>query len=277
MSTATETPPPAAAPAVAAPHTWPRAAARAAAVVAHRDIVRQLGRPGPLLSQLLQLVFFLLVYAVGFNGMVGAVDGVPFSAYVFPGILAIQTASACISSGMSFAWDREFGFLREMLVAPVPRWSLALGKAAGSIVPCVVQGALTMLLAPIAGVRIGLRGALLGLAAVAVTATVFCGVGLLAALLLRRVETLQQVVQLLMFPLLFLSGSVFRPDQVPHWLSTAIWFNPLSYAVDLLRQALISTPGGGHLPHLLPAGADLAALAALAVVLAVGIRRRLGR
>jgi ABC-2 type transport system permease protein len=228
-------------------------------------------------SQLLQLVFFLLVYAIGFNRMVGSVDGVPFSGYVFPGILAIQTASGCISSGMSFAWDREFGFLREMLVAPVPRWSLALGKAAGSIVPCVVQGAVTMLLAPVAGVHIGLRGAVLGLAAVAVTAGTFCGVGLLAALLFRRVETLQQVVQLVMFPLLFLSGSVFRPDQVPTWLSTAIWFNPLSYAVDLLRQALITAPGGGHLPHLVPAGVDLAALAALTAVLAIGVRRRLGR
>ncbi|MEU8887188.1 ABC transporter permease [Streptomyces sp. NPDC048442] len=251
-------------------------AVRAVGVVAGRDLYRLVGQPGMLATQGLQMLFFLLVYAIGFNGMIGSVGDVPFSAYVFPGILAIQVVSTGVNTGMSFAWDRRFGFLREMEVAPVPRWSLPLGKAAGTTVIGTAQSAVLLAFAPIAGVHLTPLSALLGLVVCAATAAVFCGVGLVLALLFTRIEVLQGAVQLAMFPLLFLSGSIFRPDQAPGWLSSAMYANPMSYCVDLLRQVLINMPGG-KVPVLMPAWADLLALAVPAVVLVVAIRWRSGR
>lgn len=251
-------------------------AVRAVSVVAGRDVYRLISRPGMLATQGLQMLFFLLVYAIGFNGMVDAVGDVSFSAYVFPGILAIQVVSTGVNTGMSFAWDRRFGFLREMEVAPVPRWSLPLGKATGTTLIGTGQSALLLAFAPLVGVQLTVGTAVLGLLVCAVTAAVFCGVGLVLALVFERIEVLQGAVQLAMFPLLFLSGSIFRPDQVPGWLSTAMYLNPMTYCVDLLRGVLLGL-SGSHVPQFVPYWVDLGAMAVPAVLLTLVIRLRSGR
>jgi ABC-2 type transport system permease protein len=244
---------------------------RALVVVAGRDLYRQFRHPGSLVAQAVQVVFFLLVYAVGFDGMIAAVDGVPFSAYVFPGIIAIQVVTLGVSSGLSYAFDREYGALREMLVAPVPRLCLPLGKVLATAVTAGAQSAIMLAFAPVVGLRPTPLSYLAGVLAFTAVGAVFGLFGAFLATVITRVQTLQSAVQLAMYPLLFLSGSVFRPDSGPAWLSAALKVNPMTYAVDGVRQLLVSS--GGAVPWWL----DLAVVGGLAVVFAVVLRLRVGR
>ncbi|GAA3137963.1 ABC transporter permease [Planomonospora alba] len=248
-----------------------RTALRAVGVIAHRDLLRQVKRPGMLLSQAVQLLFFVLVYAVGFNGMIGSVGSVPFSAYVLPGIIAIQVVSIGVASGQTYAWDREYGVLRELLVAPVPRICLPLGKIAAGAGMVTAQSAVMLAFSPLTGVSLTPGRFTAALGCYALAAVVFSVIGLCLATVIERVQTLQATVQLAMFPMLFLSGSVFSPQDAPDWLAWVMHLNPMTYAVDLARQALLGTGG------LLPWWTDLCVLGAmLAAVLAL-LRIRSGR
>ncbi|WP_016906179.1 ABC transporter permease [Streptomyces xiaopingdaonensis] len=244
---------------------------RAVAVIAHRDLLRQVKRPGVLLSQGVQILFFVLVYAVGFDGMIGSVGGVPFSAYVFPGIVAIQVVSIGVASGQTYAWDREFGVLRELLVAPVPRICLPLGKVVAGAGMVTVQSALMLAFAPLMGLELTPVRYAAAVGCYALAATVFSVIGLCLATVIKRMQTLQATVQLAMFPMLFLSGSVFSAADAPVWLAAVMHLNPMTYAVDLARQTLL----GGH--GLLVWWADLAALGAILCGVLLLLRARSGK
>ncbi|MFJ9418979.1 ABC transporter permease [Streptomyces sp. NPDC101227] len=246
-------------------------ALRAISVIAHRDLLRQVKRPGVLFSQAVQIVFFVLVYAVGFDGMIPSVGSVPFSAYVFPGIIAIQVVSIGVASGQSYAWDREYGVLRELLVAPVPRICLPLGKVAAGAGMVSVQSVVMLAFSPLMGVHLTAGRFVAAAGCYALTATVFSVIGLCLATVITRVQTLQATVQLAMFPMLFLSGSVFSARDAPGWLALIMHLNPMTYAVDLARGTLL---GGGEL---LVWWADLAALGGILAVVLVLLRVRSGR
>ncbi|MCZ1011822.1 ABC transporter permease [Streptomyces lydicus] len=248
-----------------------RVALRAIGVIAHRDLLRQVKRPGVLASQAVQILFFVLVYAVGFDGMIGSVGSVSFSAYVFPGIIAIQVVSIGIASGQSYAWDREYGVLRELLVAPVPRVCLPLGKVVAGAGMVTVQSVLMLAFSPLMGVALTAGRFATAVGCYALAATVFSVIGLCLATVIKRVQTLQATVQLAMFPMLFLSGSVFSAKDVPDWLALVMYLNPMTYAVDLARQTLLG--GGG----LLPWWADLCALGGILTAVLALLRVRSGR
>ncbi|MFF4605296.1 ABC transporter permease [Streptomyces sp. NPDC001339] len=248
-----------------------RVALRAIGVIAHRDLLRQAKRPGVLFSQAVQIFFFVLVYAVGFDGMVGSVGSVPFSAYVFPGLIAIQVVSIGVASGQTYAWDREYGVLRELLVAPVPRVCLPLGKVVASAGLVTVQSLVMIALSPLMGVTLTAGRFAAAIGCYALTGTVFSVIGLCLATVVKRVQTLQATVQLAMFPLLFLSGSVFSAKNAPEWLSWIMHLNPMTYAVDLARQTLLGEGG------LMPWWADLSALGGILIAALLLLRIRSGR
>ncbi|MEE1786421.1 ABC transporter permease [Streptomyces sp. SP17BM10] len=248
-----------------------RTALRAIGVIAHRDLLRQLRRPGILVSQAVQILFFVLVYAVGFDSMIPSAGGLPFSAYVFPGIIAIQVVSIGMASGQTYAWDREYGVLRELLVAPVPRVCLPLGKVVAGAGLVTAQSAAMLAFAPLTGIPLTAARFAGALACYALTAVVFSVLGLTLATVITRVQTLQASVQLAMFPMLFLSGSVFSAADAPGWLGRLMHLNPMTYAVDATRQILLGAPG----LHAL--STDLAALGALLAAALVTLRLRSGR
>ncbi|MFI6999199.1 ABC transporter permease [Nocardia sp. NPDC050175] len=247
-------------------------AVRAVGVVAGRDLRRQIRRPGMLISNAAQLLFFIVIYAVGFDSMVGTVGSVPFSAYILPGIIAIPVATVGVATGLSYAWDREFGVLREMAVAPVPRMCLPAGKVVGTGVIVGAQSSVLLLCAPVFGLSPSLGQIAGATVAYLFGSVVFSLLGLFLATMLRQMQTLQASVQLTMLPMLFLSGSVFQPENVPAWLAVLIRINPMTYLVDLGRQVLM---GGDH--GLVPLGVDVLVLLVLAGFFTVGIRLKVGR
>jgi ABC-2 type transport system permease protein len=257
---------------------------RAVRVVWRRELLRFLRNRLRLVTSLVQPVLFLLVLGTGMSSLVASSGGVNFKTFMFPGILAMTVLFTALFSAISIVWDREFGFLREMLVAPVRRGAIVLGKCAGGATTAVIQGALMLLLAGLVDVPYspGLFATLLGeMILVALALTAF---GVLVASRMSRIESFQAVIQFLVMPMFFLSGAIFPPTGLPAWLEVLTRLDPLTYAVDPMRRAVFAhvsaSPlvaerfGGGVTWHgwLLPIPLELALVAsgaALMLVLAV--------
>lgn len=244
------------------------------AAVFVRDLLKQIRTPGTLVTQFVQIGFFIVLYGVGFSGMVGGVSQVSFLAFVYPGLIVIQIATVSLMAGLSLAWDRAFGFSRVMLVSPAPRCAIPLGKVGSTAVIAVVQAALMILAAPVLGIHVTPTGAVAALGAAALASAVFCLLGMFIAVKLRSIEVAQGVAQLAMFPMLFLSGSVFDPRSVPEWLMAVIALNPMTYGVALTRSSLLS--GTDYTGFVAP-GICVIVLTTLALVLGAVVTRSLQR
>ncbi len=129
-------------------------ALRTTGMVWEREIIRFFRTRARILSSFIQPILFLFVLGYGMSTLVGVTAGFDFKKFLFPGIVAMTVMSTAISSAISIVWDREFGFLREMLVAPVSRIALVSGKTLGGASIATVQGTIMLVLAPLIGVRL---------------------------------------------------------------------------------------------------------------------------
>jgi ABC-2 type transport system permease protein len=218
----------------------PVAELRTIGMVWQRELIRFERNRTRILTGLVQPVLFLFVLGWGMSSLVGTTGGFDFKKFVFPGIVAMSVVTTAIFSAISIVWDREFGFLREMLVAPVRRSSLVVGKTAGGATVATAQGTIMLVLAPLIGVRltplmVGEVIALELLMAVALTAF-----GVFVASRIERIEGFQVVMQLVLLPMLFLSGALFPLNNLPVWLTVLTRINPLTYAVAPLRQVVFA-------------------------------------
>jgi ABC-2 type transport system permease protein len=213
---------------------------RVAGMVWERELIRYVRNRTRIVSGLMQPVLFLFVLGYGMSGLVGTTGGFNFRQFVFPGVVAMSVVMTAMFSAISIVWDREFGFLREMLVAPVSRTALVLGKTAGGATVAAVQGTIMLVLAPLVGVRLTplLVVEVIGLELLmAVAMTTF---GVFVASRIQKMEAFQVVMQMLLMPMLFLSGALFPLNNLPTWLSVITRFNPLTYAVAPLRQVVFA-------------------------------------
>jgi ABC-2 type transport system permease protein len=167
---------------------------------------------------------------------------VDLKTFMFPGILATSTLFTAMFSAMSMVWDREFGFLREMLVAPIRRSSIIVGKALGGATVATVQGLIVLALAPVVHVSLtpALTATLIG--EVFLLSFTLTAVGLAVVARIRQVQTVMGVMQMLVLPMSFLSGALYPLSGLPTWLGIAVRLNPLTYAVHPVRTAVF-----GHL------------------------------
>lgn len=217
-----------------------REEARTTGMVWLRELIRFTRTRTRILSGLIQPVLFLIVLGYGMSTLIGSTGGFDFKKFMFPGIMAMSVVTTAIFSGISIVWDREFGFLREMLVAPTSRASLALGKTAGGATVAAVQGTIMLVLAPLIGVRLTwlLVVEIIGLELLmAVALTAF---GVFVATRIEKMESFQVVMQLVLFPMIFLSGALFPLNGLPTWLSVLTRLNPLTYAIAPLRQVVFA-------------------------------------
>jgi ABC-2 type transport system permease protein len=207
---------------------------RAVKVMWQREWIRFSRNKMRILMGLITPMMFLLILGTGLNGTVGGAD---YRAYLFPGVLLMAVQSPAMAVGISIVWDRQSGFLRQMLVAPVRRGALLAGLCLGGATTGAVYGLLVLLVAGYAGIPYGPE-LLLGLLEVALVAFTFTAIGVLAAVRIRRIDTFQIVVGIAVMPMLFLSGAMFPVGGLPTWLGTAVLLNPLTYGVDALRRTL---------------------------------------
>lgn len=216
--------------------SW-RSEARAVRAVWWRDLVRWADDRVRIMMALIQPLLFLFVLAPGLESLSEAsTGGVALTTFMFPGILCMAMWFSGMISSASLVMDRELGFLRELMIAPVRRSSIVLGKCLGGTTIAATQGLILLALAGLAGVPydplmlLGVFGLML-LIAFTVTA-----LGVMVATSVRQAQTFNSVMQALVFPVIFLSGALYPVSGLPGWLRVVNRLNPLTYAVDLLRR-----------------------------------------
>jgi ABC-2 type transport system permease protein len=212
----------------------------AVGVVWRRELLRFVRNRLRMVTSLVQPLLFLFILGSGLSNMLPSSGSVNYRTFMFPGILAMTVLFTSLFSAMSIVWDREFGFLREMLVAPVRRGAIIVGKCAGGATVATIQGAVLLALAwavhvPYSGPLLLILVGEMVLAAVARTA-----LGLLLSSRMKQVGSFMAVMNFIVLPMFFLSGAMFPPKGLPSWLSLVTKFDPLTYAVDPLRRAVFA-------------------------------------
>jgi ABC-2 type transport system permease protein len=265
---------------VAVPERSIRADLRAVSIVWRRELIRFRSDRLRAVTSLVQPVLFLFVLGTGLSRLAarGLPVGVDFRTFIYPGVLAMSVLFTAIFSAASIVWDREFGFLREMLVAPVRRWAIVVGKCLGGATVATFQGVIFLALAGVAHVPydplllLTLVGELLLLS---FTLTAF---GVMMAARIKQIQAFMALTQLFVLPLFFLSGALYPLNGLPPWLTVLTRVDPLTYIVDPMRHAVFAhltygrvlnalSPGVTWGGWLVPVGLSLALVAAMGLVM----------
>ena len=162
-----------------------------------------------------------------------------FSKFFFPGLVGLSVSTMALSSTMSIVWDREFGFLREILVAPISRTDIAIGKILGATSVALFQGFLLILAAPYVGIKFSFLIFLATLGSIFLTSYGMAAIGIYFASRLTRTESFSFLLQLIFLPMVFLSGAFFPLKTSPSWMIAAAQLNPLTYGIDTIRWSLL--------------------------------------
>ncbi len=244
---------------------------RAIRVVWRRELIRFSRDRLRIVTSLVQPFLFLFILGTGLSTIASAgTHGVDLRTFVYPGVLCMAVMFTAMFSAASIVWDREFGFMREMMVAPVRRSSIVLGKCLGGATVAAFQGVIVIAIAGLVGVPyvpvmileiLGLQLLL------AFSITAF---GVMAAARVTQMQSFMALTQMAIMPMYFISGALFPVSGLPQWLTILNRIDPLTYAVDPMRRAVFAhlkiseaarralDPGvtwwGWHVPGLLEAG-----------------------
>jgi ABC-2 type transport system permease protein len=194
------------------------------------------------IAMIAQPLLYLLVLGNGINSGVtlNANGGINYLTFMYPGIIGMSILFTSIFSAVSIIWDREFGFLKEVLVAPVPRWAVSIGKTFGGASIAIVQATIMILMAPIIGISLSPAmivemWVLAFLIGVALTS-----LGIAIAARMASMQGFQMIMNFLVMPLYFLSGAMFPLSSAPSWMKALMVVDPLTYCVDGLRNIIFS-------------------------------------
>jgi ABC-2 type transport system permease protein len=227
------------------------ASLRAVYIIWYRDVIRYLRDRFRLLASLAQPVLYLVIFGTGLSSSLGGGRGgfgggaLDYKQFLYGGIIGMSILFISIFSGMSIVWDREFGFLKEILVAPINRSAVAIGKTLGGATQAMVQGLILLLLAPVAGVKLTPISVLELLPLMALMSFALTAMGVALAARMRSMQGFQGVMNFLMMPLFFLSGALFPLKGLPAWMDVLTHLDPLAYGVDPIRKVIL---GGSGVP-----------------------------
>ncbi|TRZ49470.1 MAG: ABC transporter [Dehalococcoidia bacterium] len=241
----------------------------------YRDLLRFRRDKVRMVGSITFPLLFLVVFGSGLSGTMGMLaPGVNFSKFIFPGIVGMTVLMTSFTAGVSVVWDREFGFLKEVLVAPISRVAVAAGKTLGGATIALIQGIVMLLFAPIFGVSLPPGIVLKLLPVMFLVASALSAMGILLASRIKSMEAHQVVMQFLMFPMIFLSGVFFPVGNLPSWMSVLVKINPATYGVDSIRQLVLGPQlttsfSLNVLGHTMSIVDDLMVVAAFGVVMAV--------
>lgn len=245
-------------------------------IIWYRELLRFVRERSRMIAAMAMPLLFLIIFGAGLKDSMGSLaPGVDFLQFMYPGIIAMSVFMTSFMSGMSVVWDREFGFLKEVLVAPLSRSGVALGKTLGGASVAMIQGILLLVLAPIVGVDLTPLLVLKLIPLMLLLAVTVSALGILIASRIQSMQAFQMVMQVVVFPMIFLSGVFFPVENVPVWLEVLTKINPVTYGVDAIRQLFLTTDGGlsvslfGHTMGIAEDLAIVTAFGAVAVIAAM--------
>ncbi len=208
-----------------------------------RELLRFVREPARIVATIAQPLLYLAVVGKGIASTMsinGAPGGMDYLKFMYPGIIGMSLLFTSIFSGVSIIWDREFGFLKEVLVAPVPRWAVAVGKILGGSTVAVLQSVIIIVLAPMIGVGVTAKMVLLLIALSFILSFAVTGLGVAIAARMDSMQGFQMIMNFMIMPLYFLSGAMFPITTSPQWMKSVMTINPLSYGVDAIRNVIFS-------------------------------------
>jgi ABC-2 type transport system permease protein len=235
-----------------------------------REVKRYLRDRTRIVSSFFQPLLWLVVFGLGLGSLVRvSVPGLTYQQLIFPGIIGQTLLFTSMFMGISVIWDRDFGFLKEILVAPVSRFTLFMGKMIGDSTDAVIQGVIVFALGIVLGLGVDPLTFLAALPVMLLITFGLVSIGLIIASFMGSLESFGAIQSFINLPLFFTSGALFPIPNLPDWLQYAAKANPLSYGVDALKQIIL---GEAWQPlQLQPLAVDLAVVAVFdLVMIAVG-------
>lgn len=223
-----------------------------------RDLCRTTRQKSRLLGGIARPFMWLLLVGTGFNSIARVEGALSYKAFVYPGVVVMAVLFGAMLTAVSTVYDREFGMLRLMLASPAGTTAVLAGRALSATLVGILQGGIVLLCGPLL-LRFTLGQFVVAAAALVIAALSSSLLGLLLAARLRSVENFAGIINVVLFPLLFVSGALYPTAQMPTWLRGAARLNPVTYQVDLMRQAL-GQSGEFEVAH------SLLALAAMSLV-----------
>ena len=195
-------------------------------------------------SSVLNPLLFLIIFGAGLGSSV-SIEGMRYQRFIYPGIISMALLFTSIYYGVYIVWDKMIDFLKEVLVAPLSRTTIFLGKVLGGVTDAMIQGTLLIGIGFFLNVDFNLWGLPLAFLIMIITSVGLVGIGLLIGSLMERPEGFQLIGSFLLFPMFLLSGALFPIDDLPSWLAPFTFADPLTYCVDALREVLL---GAGQFP-----------------------------
>jgi ABC-2 type transport system permease protein len=234
---------------VASAASWYRATLLAIYVVWRRDVIRYWRDRGRVAASLAQPLLYLVIFGTGLSsalrgatgGFGGSAAKLDYTTFIYPGVIAMSVLFTSMFGAMSIVWDREFGFLKELLVAPIHRSSLAIGKTLGTATQAMIQGVILLVLAPFVGVKLSVPLVLEIFGLTFVLAFAISAMGVVVAARMRSMQGFQMVMNFLMMPIFFLSGALFPLTNLPGWMTVLTRLDPASYGIDPIRRTVLGS------------------------------------
>jgi len=241
-----------------------------------RDLTRTTRQKGRLLGGIVRPFMWLLLVGTGFNAIARVEGGISYQAFVYPGIVVMAALFGAMLMAISTVYDREFGMLRLMLASPAGVPAVLTGRAVAAAIVGLIQGAVVLALAPLF-VPVSPRNLAAALGALTLGSIVSSGLGLLVAARLRSVENFAGVINVVLFPLLFVSGALYPTGGMPPALRLLAQVNPVMYQVDLMRHAFAQPTEFGLTTDILVLIGSALVLLGLAALLFDPEQRFIGR
>lgn len=232
-----------------------------------REVRRYLRDRTRLVSSFVQPLLWLAIFGVGIGASLRAtpVPGLTYQQLIFPGIVGQTLLFTSMFMGISVIWDKEFGFMKEILVAPVSRFSIFLGKMVGDSSDALIQGVIVLFLGVTLGIAFDPLRFIICLPIMLLITFGLVSIGLTIASFMGSLESFGAIQSFINLPLFFLSGALFQVQSLPDWMQTVSKFNPLTYGVDALRTIIL---GSAWQPYQLqPLLTDLAVVAGFDIVM----------
>ncbi|MBI5587775.1 MAG: ABC transporter permease [Deltaproteobacteria bacterium] len=237
---------------------------KAVYVIVLREFKRFFRQKGRLVVTMARPLIWLFIVGSGFTKLIDANTGERYIQFILPGIVGMTILFSSVFSTISVVWDREFGFLREMLVSPVSRVTIVFGKLISGTTLSVLQGAALLFVAPFLGLSLGLDGVIYMIALMFLVALSITAMGLFVASFLSSLEGFNVIMNFIVLPMFFLSGALYPVGSLPTVIRMFTYINPLCYGVDSFKHILL--PGGGRLVAEFPMYVDIMFVAVFSVV-----------
>ncbi|MBI5875764.1 MAG: ABC transporter permease [Deltaproteobacteria bacterium] len=237
-------------------------------VIVVREFKRFFRQRGRMLVTISRPLLWLFIVGAGFSQMVNiASTSISYKQFLLPGIIGMTILFSSVFSTMSVVWDREFGFLREMLVAPISRTTIVIGKLLSGTALSVFQGMVLLVISPLLGMKMTIAGFLAMIIMIALLSLAITAMGLFIASFLTSLEGFNVIMNFIVLPMFFLSGALYPMNKLPQVLQYVTFINPLSYGVDAFKHILFESSGmlGAEFPLLL----DIGLLSAFSVIMII--------